>query len=275
MKIALAGAGIYNWDNIKNFLTGGGAKPAATTSPTSRALSPDTTVVPKDKDAVIPPPQGGGNPTTGGNSITPDQVKENLKNYPNSSGRPWSGLSASGQVLDAAGRKKTYTGSYVNEYDSSGNVVGQRDMGMDPDGSIAQKQDAYFNERGMRTAFQQDLDINTQAQDRNSPLFRAFDRMRGGQLTDFRLGNEESDANYDAMVKQREADSLYRRQNQIPHPQSERGLARQAQYQAQNPVRGRPHMTQESKDLYAGMIKGMSLEERKRHLSTGKLFPTE
>lgn len=275
MKIALAGAGIYNYDNIKNFLTGGGAKPAATTSPTSRALSPDTTVVPKDKDAVIPPPQGGGNPTTGGNSITPDQVKENLKNYPNSSGRPWSGLSASGQVLDAAGRKRTYTGSYVNEYDGAGNVVGQRDMGMDPDGPIAQKQDTYFNERGMRTAFQQDLDINTQAQDRNSPLFRAMDRMRGGQLTDFRLGNEESDASYNAMVAQRESDSAQRRGTGIPHPLSERGLARQAQYQAQNPVRGRAPITQESKDLYAGMIKGMSLEEKKRLFASGKLFPTE
>lgn len=275
MKIALAGAGIYNYDNIKNFLTGGRSVPAATTSPTSRAMSPETTVVPRDKDAVIPPPAGGEGQTTGGNKITPEQVKENLKNYPNSSGRPWSTLSASGQVLDAAGRKQTYTGSYQNEYDGAGNVVGQRDMGMDPDGPIAAKQAQYMNERGRRTAFQHDLDVESQFRDRGSPLFRAMDRMRGGQLTDFRLGNEESDASYDAMVDQREAESAQRRGTGIPHPQSAAGLARQAQYQAQNPVRGRPQMTQESKDLYAGMIKGMSLEEKKRQFASGKLFPTE
>ena len=237
-------------------------------------MRPDVTVVPRQP--VTPTPQGGDAQGTGANRITPEQVKENLKNYPNSSGRPWSTLSASGQVLDASGRTQTYTGSYQNEYDGAGNVVGQRDMGMDPDGiPIAVKQSQYMNERGRRTAFQHDLDVESQFKDSGSPLFRAMDRMRGGQLTDFRLGNEESDASYDAMVKQREADSLYRRQNQIPHPQSERGLARQAQYQAQNPVRGRPQMTQESKDLYAGMIKGMSLEERKRHLASGKLFPEE
>jgi hypothetical protein len=274
MKVALAGVGIYNYDKIHNFFTGGGDKPTAT-SRTGGAMSPDVAVVPKDKDAVVPPPQGGGQPSVGGNRITPEQVKENLKNYPNSSGLPWSGLSASGQVLDAAGRKQTYTGSYVNEYDGSGNVVGQRDMGMDPDGSIAAKQSLYMNERGMRTAFQQDLDNNTQLRDRSSPMFRAMDRMRGGQLTDFRLGNEEGDASYDAMVAQREAESAQRRGTGIPHPQSERGLARQAQYQAQNPVRGRPHMSQESKDMYAGMIKGMSLEEKKRQFATGKLFPEE
>lgn len=236
-------------------------------------MRPDVTVTPRQP--VTPTPQGGEEQGMGDNRITPDQVKENLKNYPNSSGYPWSRLSASGQVLDASGRTQTYTGSYVNEYDGSGNVVGQRDMGMDPDGPIAVKQSQYMNERGRRTAFQQDLDTETQLRDRGSPMFRAIDRMRGGQLTDFRLGNQESDANYDAMVAQREAESAQRRGTGMPHPQSERGLARQAQYQAQNPVRGRPQMSQESKDMYAGMIKGMSLDERKRHLATGKLFPEE
>ena len=237
MKIALAGAGIYNYDNIKNFLTGGGAKPAATTSPTSptsRALSPDVTVVPRDKDAVIPPPAGGEGQTLGSNKITPEQVKENLKNYPNSSGRPWSTLSASGQVLDASGRTQTYTGSYQNEYDGAGNVVGQRDMGMGPDGiPIAVSQAQYMNERGRRTAFQHDLDVNSQLRDSGSPLYMAWSGM------------------------------------------ASREQARQAQIQARNSVGGTPQMTQESKDLYAGMIKGMSLEEKKRQFASGKLFPDE
>jgi hypothetical protein len=264
------GAGLYGAGDLLNYFNPNKKTGPSPMRPSGGAMNPDVRVTPSQP--VTPTPQGGDEQGMGGNQITPMQVKENLKNYPNSSGYPWSTLKGN-QVIDASGRQRQYTGSYLNETDNMGRVIGQRDMGMDPDGPIAVKQAQYFNERGMRTAFQQDNDIGAQLADRNSPMFRAMDRASGGKFTDFRLGNEESDASYDAMVKQRQDESMLRRQGGVPHPQSQAGIARQAQYQAQR--QGPRQMTQEQKDMYSGYIRSLSEEDRRKQFASGQLYGPE
>jgi hypothetical protein len=139
------------------------------------------------------PTSSGGGGSTGSNMTTPDQVKKNLEMYPNSSGYNWGAVDTRGQYRQGSG---------VNiDYQSA----------LGPDGvPIAQRQAEYFNQRGMATAAQNDLDINSQLMDRTSPLYRAYDRMTNGQLTQFRLGNEESQATYDANVREAEERSKER-----------------------------------------------------------------
>lgn len=158
--------------------TGGATDPSSTVTPNPRNPSSGT---------AQPLPQGGTSPMTGGNEITPEQVKENLKNYPDTSGYPW-GVRRGGQYIDATGR--TPIDEYPNE--------------------IAAEQARYFNQRGMATAFQNDLDINAQLTDKGSNLYNAIDRMRGGQLTQFRLGAEEANARHQNMVRTQELNTQLR-----------------------------------------------------------------
>lgn len=163
------------------------ARPAGGTG--GGATDPSSTVTPDPRPSgdgdVVPSPQGGSGQGLGSNQITPDQVKENLKNYPNSSGYPW-GIRRGGQYIDASGRRQFHS----NE--------------------IAEGQQEYMNNRGMASAFQNDLDINSQLTDRNSEMFKAIDRMRGGQLSQFRIGAEEADARQAMRVKSMEMESRLR-----------------------------------------------------------------
>jgi hypothetical protein len=158
--------------------TGGATDPSSTVTPNPRNPSSGTT---------HPSLQGGTSPMTGGNEIKPEQVKENAANYPNTSGYPW-GTIQGGQYIDASGR--TPIDDYPNE--------------------IAAEQARYFNRRGMATAFQNDLDINAQLTDKGSNLYNAIDRMRGGQLTQFRLGAEEANARHQIMVRNQELNTQLR-----------------------------------------------------------------
>ena len=172
--------------------TGGGA-----TDPSAVTADPRSS----GNEGAVPTPQGGSSSGLGSNQITPDQVKQNSANYPNSSGYPW-GIRRGGQYVEASGREI----DYVPSYGLDGEVIG-----VGPNGRpVAENQARYFNQRGMATATQNDLDINSQLADRGSPLFRAMDRMRGGQLSQFRIGAEEADARQDMRVKSMEMESRLR-----------------------------------------------------------------
>lgn len=164
--------------------------PTRTPSRTGGGATDPSVVTPNPKpdpsgETPPPPPSGGDEQSTGGNNITPDQVKENLKNYPNSSGYPW-GIKRGGQYIDASGRRQFHASD------------------------IAEGQQEYMNNRGLPSAFQSDLDINAQLTDRSSPLFNAIDRMRGGQLSQFRIGAEEANARQAMRVKSMEMESRLR-----------------------------------------------------------------
>ncbi len=178
--------------------SGGGG--AMSPSGGGSAVTPNPRPTPSNAGGQ-PTPQGSPSSATGGNNITPKQVQENAQNYPNSSGYPW-GTLRGGQYIDASGREMDYTPSTGLNGETIGIAANGR--------PIAENQARYFNQRGMATAAQNDLDINAQLADRGSNLFKAIDRMRGGQLSQFRIGAEEADARQALRVKSMEMESKLR-----------------------------------------------------------------
>ena len=163
--------------------TGGTAKP-------NTALNPD--VVPnavkenaKSGDSSTNAPRQDG--LGSGTGASPEQVKENLKADPNSSGRAY-GVISNGTYRNATGRANQWEDPSNSDYTKE----------------IVRSQVEAFNKSGIATAKQHSADIEAQLSDRNSPLYRSIDRTSGGRLTDWRLQNELIQSRYDAQVKEKE-----------------------------------------------------------------------
>ena len=140
-------------------------KQAETQTPQQEAMAKSGSGVVADgrRTDNTPATDNGG---LGVNAVTEADRKVNMETDPDSSGYAW-GVNRGGRYADATGRR------------------------VSPN-KIAAGMAADMNENGMPTARQHSMDIEAQLQDKNSPLFQAWDRMQGGALTRAMQWREEN-----------------------------------------------------------------------------------